>query len=243
MWYRSYSQRIALKLSSFSLSHSQRIFMLPHTNPFGSGFWLKDPHTEFSLSHSAGLIWVPKPFSPLWLCYWSTDPHCLASSICHFTPTVLWQAQPGQIGEQKSGVPEPQRKKNENQSDAPCRVTARKKKGRKCWNKISFCKLSEIGFFAGNTLWQRSIESFSISDCKKKKRKRQKNASRKVKQSKWAYLSFLFLPHLHIQSIMYNYFIQTEQKKSFESHKVHFLWLSSNCGSFPNIFYCILLLL
>lgn len=101
MWYKYYCQRIALKYLHFPFPiHRGYLLFRSQTPLFWIRLFIKGPHTEFSLPRSTGLIWVPKPFSPLWLCYWSTDPHCFASSICHFTPTVLWQAWPGQIAEQ-----------------------------------------------------------------------------------------------------------------------------------------------
>ena len=42
------------------------------------------------------------PPSPSWLSYWSADPHCPTTSICHVTPTVRWQAWPGQIAERNA---------------------------------------------------------------------------------------------------------------------------------------------
>ena len=42
------------------------------------------------------------PPSPSWLSYWSADPHCPTSSICYVTPTVRWQAWPGQIAERNA---------------------------------------------------------------------------------------------------------------------------------------------
>lgn len=93
IWYEYHCQGIALKLSLISFSHSERIFILSS----GLGFWLKKPILSFLFP--AAPYEFPSP-SAFWLCYWSTGPQCLASSICHFAPTVPWQAWPGQIAEQ-----------------------------------------------------------------------------------------------------------------------------------------------
>lgn len=127
----------------------------------GLGFWLKSPTLGFHFPAAPASIWVPKPFSPLWLCYWSTDPHCLASSICHFTPTVLWQAWPGQIAKQNMVSPNHKERKMRICYMPP--AVPQQEKG-ECWNKSSSCKWSEKGCFAGAALWQRSIETSSISD-------------------------------------------------------------------------------
>lgn len=64
MWYKYYSRRIALKLSSFSFSHSQRIFILLLTDGLfspGLGFWLKGPVLSFHFPAAAASYEFPSP--------------------------------------------------------------------------------------------------------------------------------------------------------------------------------------
>lgn len=89
MWYKYYSCTIALRLSSFSFPTIHRGYLsVCSQGPF---LWIrlliKGAHTWVftCLPHRPSCKFL-SPFSPLWLCYWSTDPYCLAPSICHFAP-------------------------------------------------------------------------------------------------------------------------------------------------------------
>lgn len=118
MRYEYYCWRIALKLSSFSFSHSQRICILPLTNPLSSGlgFWLKSPilsspqqrphMSSQALQPSMIVLLIDWP-SLSRLIHLSLYTNCPLTSL---TRTNRWT---------KYGVPEPQREKNENRLDAP----------------------------------------------------------------------------------------------------------------------------
>lgn len=79
-----------LSLSNFQILHkSNKRFLMwckYYSWTIGSLFFISSQHFEAVLFLSVGLIWA---LPGLWCCHCSTDPHCLALSICHFK--TRWQ--------------------------------------------------------------------------------------------------------------------------------------------------------
>lgn len=155
MWYKYYSRTIALRLSSSPPIHRGYLSVCSQ-GPF---LWIR-------LLIKGAHVWVftykfPELFSPLWLCYWSTDPSCLASSICHFAPNCPLSRtnRPN-----KTWCPAiTKREKWESVKMLPCRDAAKKKKKQR-EKRSHNCKWSEKKVAAR---CQRSIDTSSITDWRK----------------------------------------------------------------------------